>query len=370
LQVRGPLGRQFDVWRNRQLSGGFNLAEIAIRLADLEADRELLVRLLLQYLTPRSNLQRFEWLYLRNPHGPAQAWIAVDSASESVIGSGSIIPRHVYVDGSLRTAAVMADFWIHPDFRSLGPAIKLQRACVQGAEAAGFAFFDLPQGNMPAVYQRMKLLGRQKVVALSKPVCSEAYIRKVVRSRILSRAIALPADLGLRYIDHFRHARSGCDIAIHRGEPGTEFTCLAEEMGNRLGVSVVRSAEYLSWRYYNHYYLKYEFFTAHRNGRLIAYAVVTDTGMYGDVVDFFGESDRRAIADLLLEISRSYRSRGRAGLSIGVHASQSWRDFLLGLGFRERQSRTLVIHEYDRVAVHPPTEPAERWFLTYGDIDY
>ena len=340
------------------------MSEVRIRPADIEADREVLVDLLLKYLTPRSNERRFRWFYQDNPRGAARAWIAT-TGDERIIGSGAIIPQLVYVAGRPCKVSVMADFWIHPEFRALGPAVKLQRACVAGAAEEGAAFFDLPQGQMAAVYKRMGLLGTQQLTRLAKPLRTRTYVQKVLGDGVLARSVAAVADRVLQLPDSLRR-RGDCTIARHEGELGTEFSELASQVSAGYGVCVARSAEYLSWRYRHHYYLRYDIYTARRAGQLRAYLIVSESGQYADVVDLFGHDEPQTLLDLLREASAVYRERGCAGLQIGCHAPPRWTDLLERAGFRRRSTRPLVIHELAPTGA----EQSPGWFLNYGDIDY
>src|SRR5271169_5680802 len=104
--------------------------KILIREGDLQADRAMLIDAFYRHLTPLSDDRRYDWLYHENPDGPGRVWIAYDADEQKVIGSGSAIPRRITVDGSELLACIMADFWIDPQFRTLGPALQLQRACM------------------------------------------------------------------------------------------------------------------------------------------------------------------------------------------------------------------------------------------------
>src|SRR5690554_7690113 len=123
---------------------------IEIQRADLDAHRETLIRLLQQHLTERSDEKRYDWFYKRCPHGQARVWIAVDTDSAEMVGSASIVPQRMRIGGQHYGACVMADFWVHPNHRVLGPALRLQRACIDGGRGAGkLLFTGLAQGSMP-----------------------------------------------------------------------------------------------------------------------------------------------------------------------------------------------------------------------------
>src|SRR5215467_13505719 len=124
---------------------------ICLREADLVQDEELLVALGRKYL-PEMTAPRFRWLYRENPFGPARVWLALDDTGRTPVGMASVFPRRGYVRGSEVLGCVLGDFCISEDYRSLGPAAKLQRACLSSIKACDFAFYyDFPSSGMIAV---------------------------------------------------------------------------------------------------------------------------------------------------------------------------------------------------------------------------
>src|SRR6266851_6306435 len=99
---------------------------ITIRDADLKADREEIIRFVHENLTPNSDGRRFDWLYLENPYGHARAWMAVDELGRTV-GQAAAFPRHFSIGGSPHRVWVLGDFCVARGYRSLGPALQLQR---------------------------------------------------------------------------------------------------------------------------------------------------------------------------------------------------------------------------------------------------
>src|SRR5689334_2271319 len=105
--------------------------KLSVRPADLYSDRDALIDLMLRYLTPMSDGPRYDWLYCRNPDGPARVWVMVDELDGNMVGSAAAIPRQMYVGKQRMLGCVLMDFWIHPEYRSVGPAVQLQRACME-----------------------------------------------------------------------------------------------------------------------------------------------------------------------------------------------------------------------------------------------
>src|SRR5215475_7474769 len=118
---------------------------VAIRAANLESDRRSIIDTLSRFLTPLSDDRRFRWLYENNPHGEACAWVAYSADDDTFVGIAAAFPRRIYMNGEEKLSWVLGDFCVDPQYRSLGPALQLQRACLVAAEAAGLAFcYDFP----------------------------------------------------------------------------------------------------------------------------------------------------------------------------------------------------------------------------------
>ncbi len=324
---------------------------IVVRSADLDLDRERLIATLFQYLTPLADGRRFEWLYRDNPHGPARAWIAEDTDDGGIVGAAAAFPRRMYLSGKEALSCVLGDFCISARYRSLGPALQLQRACLAEFNTGSLAFgYDFPSASMTAVYSRLGVEPRERVVRLAKPLCAERQIRKLVKSRPLVRGLSAVADSWLAFRDRETQDGSECTIVPQAGACGEQFTALAEQVGTRYGVCVQRSAEYLNWRYRDHPFRRYEMLTARRDGALQGYAVFEQTAEDATLVDLFGLEEPEVLRSLIVHVVALLRERRAATVSAPLLASHPWVKLFTSLGFRSRESCPVVIYKF----VHGP----------------
>src|SRR5436190_1178944 len=128
---------------------------ITVRDADLRKDREEIIRFLSENLTPHSDEARFDWLYLSNPCGRARAWMAVDGSGRT-IGVAAAFPRHLSIAGETQSAWVLGDFCIDRQYRTLGPALQLQRLVLVSLSADEQAIcYDFPSKAMMSIYGRL-----------------------------------------------------------------------------------------------------------------------------------------------------------------------------------------------------------------------
>ncbi len=334
-----------------------------IRRAGLESERAELIELLQRCLTPKFDARRFEWLYCRNPHGKAHAWVAYEKKSNTIVGAAAAFPRKVYVDGKEELACVLGDFCMDKRYRSLGPALQLQRTCLEASSGAPFVFcYDFPSASMMAIYKRLGMEQRGNLLRFARPLRADRRIRQVVKSRWLARGLAAPLNLVLGRGQ--RRARLACESILHAGPCGEEFTALDRALRARTGTATVRTAEYLNWRYLGHPSVKYEILKAQRGQELVGYAVFAHQGDDASIADLstIGQSD--TVVPLLLGVTDLLRRRGVVTISMSADEQHPWRAEFESAGFRPREAAPIVTCARAGYPI-----PGGKWYLMQGERD-
>src|SRR5579872_5481225 len=114
---------------------------------------ESIIALFNQTRRYKRDATRFDWLYFKNPDGPAVLWTVKESATGELAGFTVALPRRMLVDGIVRCCWNCADFSIHPNHRSLGPAIKLRRAAKDAINAGQVDFlYAHPNEQMEVIH--------------------------------------------------------------------------------------------------------------------------------------------------------------------------------------------------------------------------
>ena len=335
---------------------------LAIRPADLRLDRDVVIRTLSRYLTPGPDAKRFGWLYLTNPAGPAKVWIA-EGAGKSV-GVGAAFPRRLVVNGVETPACVLGDFCIAPDQRSLGPAVQLQRACLEPVHSAwAAAAYDFPSQGMMAVYRRLGIAQSTELIRLAKPLRADRTVAERVSSKAVARGLSAVANLALRVRDLSGRADAGLSVETQAGPCGSEFTELAQRVCAGYGICLFRSAEYLNWRFRANPLEQCEILTARREGKLLAFAVIAQHKENASILDLFGEIDERIVGSLIQRITGQMRERGVMTLSAPMTPAHPFFPVLRGMGFHLRESSPVVVATDRKVLA------SARWSLMAGDRD-
>jgi hypothetical protein len=290
-----------------------------------------------------TDAHRFRWLYHDNPFGQARAWLAFDGQTEGPIGMAALFPRRGYVGGAEVLGCVLGDFCVSEGYRSLGPAVQLQRACLSLIELGQFAFcYDFPSTAMVSIYRYLGLQPTHTSVRMAKLLRTEKTIREMVPARALSRVISKAADFVLALKDRQAADPEGMEYRLDEQPCSAQYARLAQQVGSSLGSCTVRSPEYLNWRYRQHPTQHYEFLAGYRGGELQTYCVFTLSEGRAQIVDLFGSPDEKKITGLLKRLVRLLRSRGASAISISVLAGDVRTRLLRTLGFRGRESVPVI----------------------------
>jgi hypothetical protein len=336
---------------------------LQVRPADLEADRPGLIKLLGRNLPRAMDDRIFDWLYRQNPRGPARVWVAV--RADEVVGALAAFPRWLRVGPRIETGWVLGDFCVDAGYRTLGPALALQRACLQAVDAGdAVCTYDFPSQAMTAVYRRLGLRPFGSMVRLVRILRTDRILKRTLPAAPAA-VVSAPFNLLLSLHRPMRPS-PGMEAMLLDAECGEEFSDLARRAGPTHGVCVERDADYLRWRYQRNPLVRSEFLALRRHGQLLAYAVIALPDDHSaTVLDLFGADEPGLLESMAGALVEHLRRRRVAAVGISLLASHPWVERLRRCGFLPRESHPVVVHP----VLGWPGGREKQWFLTYGDRD-
>jgi hypothetical protein len=342
---------------------------MTVRPADLETDQNTLINAIARWLNPLSDVRRFRWLYLDGIPESARSWLVVDDERNAVRGAAAAFPRRFYSGNDDALGWVLGDFCLDTDYRSLGPALQLQRACLSVLENNhGLFCYDFPSASMLAVYKRLGVSVTAHMLRLAKPLGVDRKMKEIIQNRAARRMATSVGNTVLKMASPRLKADKALEISIQQGASSEEFTTLADEQRGKFGICVRRSAAYLNWRYVDNPLARHEIVTARRGGHLVGYIVWTQNGEDASIVDLFGEEDRKMVQRLIAEITALARERGVETLSVSMNEGHPWLSVFSEMGFRRRESVPVMIipsKNFDQ-KIDPKLTG---WYLMQGDRD-
>ena len=340
---------------------------VKVRPGDIESDRDTAIRLLRRHVNPAYDYKRFDWLYHAGPAGQGRLWLAEDASTGDTVGMAGAFPRRMLTEGGPITAWLLGDFCVAETHRALGPALQLQRACLDDLAADGIALcYDFPSRSMEAIYRRLRIAPSVQFRRLVRPLRVSHRLRQ--RARILGALAGGIIDLALGWACRPPRLPAGLVIALHPGRCGEEFSELARGVGAANGIGGERSAEFLNWRYLDSPLDRYELLTARSNGTLVGYVAIAREAQVATLVDVVSADE--AVSDALVRqlIARLW-TQGVADVRVGVAAPDAWLARLTRIGFRPRGEAPVVVHALAGAGAASSTLPPSPWFLTHGDRD-
>lgn len=362
--VRGSIQTLLaQLFRRGNYSTGVN---IGVRQADLDQDKEILISILRRYLTPSSSETRYDWLYRQNPHGPARAWLAQNLENGDVVGVSAAFKREAYAQGSETTGWVLGDFCIADTYRSLGPALQLQKATLAALKTLGESQFcyDFPSRQLMAIYQRLGIQPSVRLVRMAKPLRIRDTSERLASLKGLNVPAAKIGALLLRVSDYAGPSRRGWDMVIHESECDDEFTKVWEATLAENGVRIQRTAEYLNWRYLRHPLVRYQILTARKGGALRGYLVFNVNDENAEIADWCCGGDDQLLMVLVQDLVQRLRKTGITTLSTFLLDVDPKLRLFKRMGFWQRESAPVVMHWFGGTPA-----PSADWRLLRGDRD-
>lgn len=320
--------------------------DIAIRPASLSKDRQELIAVLERnFPGPATG---FGWRHEENPAGPGWSWVVYDRQSGSVRAMASVFPRRAYVDGKPVVCGQVGEFAVDRGYRSLGPALMLQRATFHPVDTGELAFcYDCPPHDRGmATFVRLGMFSLCEVVRYTYLLRSDQYLTKKFGNGLWTKPLTTGANvlLGMR-----RTSReiAGLDICLLPGKFGDEFTYLDTIVPSRDTIRTSRAADLLNWRYRQRHDPEIsgvDVLVARCSGELVAFLIVV-AYRHGraSISDLFGQRLEEVGLPLLSEAIAVCRRKKLIGIDGCCSEKSELQKLLKAAGFRARERAARVV---------------------------
>jgi hypothetical protein len=330
-----------------------------VRIADLRDVRDEVVSLLEANLSVTELDARLRWFYQDNPHGRGRVFVL--RADGVAIGQAGIGVRMFWRNDRPIRAAVFADLAVDRAHRSGFPALALVRAVKRHVAEAFDLGYGFPNPKAEAIYRHA---GCAKLGAMTR------YVRVLRSQRYLARELPrrLAPVVGA-IADRMRagaaQLRAACGVRSSRLEWLDDFDPRFDRLFQeaRSGYIVCdRTAAFLRWRFSPE---RHRIAALVDGARLLAYAVVRESGRMAELVDLFGlELDA-----LLARIVPALYRLGYDSASVRFLGSARIPALLAAHGFVVRPQRRMVTLALSTTSNSPELRDRESWYLTDLDED-
>jgi GNAT superfamily N-acetyltransferase len=349
-------------------------------------DEAVLVTLLEQYVTRDGASPRHDWLYRRNPQGPAVTWLALDRVTGEIAGFTSIMPRDFVVAARLRHGSVGFDAYVMPAHRRRGIARALHRASLRAMQEG-----DVPFGFMcgPPVRENLSALVQvgARVIGtlryLSLPLNARGLVEPF-RSHPLLGGVAWLADHAPLFDALVGQALGAARLGLATGGVPTpssraltarrverldgRFDRLFEDVAARVDVIGRRDVPVLTWRYLENPVCRQEIIAVERGGKLVGWGVVELAARGALLVDHLLPLDPDEARATVAAIVAYLAGRGAGRIVLRANLRGPTAGAFLRLGFVPGRTR----EEWQVLGgdtLLPLLRDPSGWHLTGGDLN-
>ena len=347
--------------------------KLSIIEANLNKDRDTVIDILNQNRDYEVDTKRYEWLYLKNPFGPARVWLMKDEDHAKFIGAAAALPRSVWVKGDLIKCYILADFSIDPHYRSLGPALKLNRVSLTPVFDGEIPFaYDFPSDRMAVAHRWLKVEPIGSMLRFVRIVRLDSEIVKFLGKGYSSRMLSCLGNALLKACPP-HNLNPKYSFNYEKIEPHTfneSFSDLDSVFGPGFTVCGSRNHTYLTWRYALNPLRRFYLLSLKRDGLLCAYAIITLKNKRMHVYDFFSQDKVTTKRNLLTALLRTAASEKVEGIEVALLHTNPWIPMLKKYCFILRPPASDI---FVFIGKDSPFDGlvniADNWYMTQGDRD-
>ncbi len=170
----------------------------------------------------------------------------------------------------------------------------------------------------------------------------EDRLESVVRSKSVARALGKIGNL-LLTSQGWKGTRHACQVELHQGPCGEEFTVLDQMLSKNPGVRAERTAEYLNWRYLARPSKAHVIYAARKHGALVGYVVIRNKPEDSRIVDLVSLEEPAVIGRLIDAAVRVSRLHGARTVNLAAGEHHPWNALFKRAGFRPRERSPIVV---------------------------
>lgn len=352
---------------------------LRIRTVSMSHDRAEMIAILNRNFGP-SQEARFDWRHMKNPAGESWSWFLYDERNLRAVAVATVFPRMMRVDGKIVRGGQVGEFAVDAKYRSLGPAVKLQRITFEPVDRGEIAFcYDCPPNDDGmSTFVRLGMPANCEVYRYAIRFQSDEYFAKRLGKGTWTKPIVAGANLLLRARTRKRSARN-IEVQKHAGRFGDEFSHLDEIACAPASIRSSRTAEMLNWRYVddpiagigppNYIGGEYQILVARRDGELLGFtAFFIQPNGAASLVDLFGVDSEEVKTELLDAALDSCRSAGASSLFALCSEQSELKPIVEALGFSKRERNARIV-AYTKAGDRLTAQISSRARWSFGQVE-
>lgn len=349
-----------------------------VREANVLNDKDIMVNILINNRERKdyNYAERYNWLYLNNPVGPAKAWIIWNEETKEAAGFTGVFPREVYVQGKKYICWNCGDFSIEKKYRSLGVAIKLRKAAKECVDRGEVPFlYAHPNARMEVIHLKAGHFKIARMMRFALPIRANKTLQGKISPKWLANILSQPLNWALATKYYQRNSSDFSYQLNNRVQCSVQHEGLFKKMIEQYLVIGSRDGAFLNWKFGQNPNLKVQQFDLYEKDTLSGSiffligngAVLVLDVLIGNTANQVEMLFRTFVTALLKEMKEV------SSISFIVQEFNPLLDALKRIGFRYRDDATSAVISYANEQLQPDLSKVvlngRNWFMSVGDRD-
>lgn len=321
-----------------------------------------------------TNPEYYEWKCYQNPFSSGEIWLAMDGSA--IVGMTSMTPKRIMILGKIMAAAETGDNFTHPDYQRRGIFTTLFKVAREYIIDSKISFiYGTP--NHLALPPYEKRLDCAQVPITVRSLAKLLYPKRLLEAKlgfaalasILSPFLAITSRAMLKVGLMCINKR---EIFV-RQEPTfpDDIDTLWQRASRNYDVILVRTKEYLQWRYVTNPDTYSILIARDKHGVILGYLITKfgfiDGEPVGYLCDFLAEDDPDVFKKLLAVAMEEFDRRKTSAVFTWTIRGSFYDRILLRLGFLPRGRIPIICYKSE--TGKEVLNRACKWHFTIGDSD-
>ncbi len=314
-------------------------------------------------ILPGLDERRIKWSYEENADGETRLYLLNDYDKQECVGLCAVMQRRMHLKGKEVKCGITADFAIKKEHRTLGPALKLQRAMTETDDSEILIAFPNKPSELVQRRAGFKTLGN--IIKFVKVFNSKSILKKKYNP-LISFAASPFVNTYLK-LGMIRLNKGKLNVYSVNDKLDENFDQIWQEAKLHFDLIGNRNFRYLAWRYNQDPYMTYNIFSIadRQSDKSIAYIIYYMENNISYITDFLSENDGLYLRDLFNMFTLHCSKLKMDAVSLKMVENNKYSDFFKMLGFfkEETESKVLYFCKDENLLKNLNI------FLTMGDCD-
>ncbi len=307
---------------------------------------------LFEEVTPQLevDIQKWRWKYLENPL-KENLILVFEDKNGKIVGEEAIVPFKAYFKGKIVKIGHSVDSMVSKSYRGRGIFKKLALKSLEEGKERGYSYFyGFPNKNSLPIYtQKLKWISygyiRRWIFPLNLNIL---FVKFRIDFSILSPLFKIGTGLIKRNFD------------IQKVSDFKGVENYLENLKKRYDIFLLRDEDFLTWRYINHPYYKYDIFKDNDNFFVLR---VKDVDIKRGTIEEFIYKDEVSFSKIVSFSIKYFIENNVDLIDIWIKKGDPLEKILFYKGFIPYQKRLIIIYPFENLSF------SKNYFFNFSDLD-